>query len=295
VGSVGAKSSAAGAAGASSKAATVGTVMGLGLTVLSAIAASRESTPAPDSAAAAAAQQQMINAEAANILNEANAMMPAQAPASGQPDANATLSALLDNTPSDASTSQIGALLGGDPPAKPPAPKSCSGPVPPSTGTTASQPATFAPGISLWCTVSNEDPCSPSQTITLYAQNQTAQPLAVELNWTVVANVPTQPHYAKAPNVNPNMSPMIDSVEIGLNQGLGTTVMARGSTCSFQNVRVGTLPGPAGDTATMSTYVTPNWGPYMNSSVGLPTLPTAPDTVNDINVPSSLQFPGSNP
>jgi hypothetical protein len=75
-----------------------------------------DDTPAPDPAAAAAAQQQIINAEAADLLSSANSLLPSQPSAgpSTQPNSNAAVSALLDeNTPSNAATAAVNSLLGG--------------------------------------------------------------------------------------------------------------------------------------------------------------------------------------
>lgn len=80
-----------------------------------------DNSPAPDpaaeAAAAAAAQQQLINAQAAQLLADANADLPSYSatPAPAQPDPNATLDNLLDNNsqPADTSTSLIANLLDG--------------------------------------------------------------------------------------------------------------------------------------------------------------------------------------
>jgi hypothetical protein len=75
----------------------------------------RDDAPAPDPAAAAAAQQQIINAEAADLLASANSLLPSQPSAepSTQPDSNAAVSALLDeNTPSNTATAAVSSLLG---------------------------------------------------------------------------------------------------------------------------------------------------------------------------------------
>jgi hypothetical protein len=73
-----------------------------------------DDTPAPDPAAAAAAQQQIINAEAADLLVTANSLLPSQPSAAPtQPDSSAAVSALLDeNTPSNTATAAVNSLLG---------------------------------------------------------------------------------------------------------------------------------------------------------------------------------------
>lgn len=108
-----------------------------------------DAAPAPDpeaaAAAAAAAQQQLINAQAADLLNSANALLPAQpdvpAAAPALPDLNATLDNLLDSgPPADTSTSAITSLLDGDS-------------SPPDAGTTPDSPT--APAADPTATISN--------------------------------------------------------------------------------------------------------------------------------------------
>jgi len=75
---------------------------------------SDDSDSEPDPAAEAAARQQELNAEAANLLASANALLPAlRGGAASAPDSNSAISALLnDGTPSNTSTAAVNALLG---------------------------------------------------------------------------------------------------------------------------------------------------------------------------------------
>jgi hypothetical protein len=103
------------------------TFVNLGLSIIQALQARKaasappavDTPPPPDPAAIAAAQQQAYNNEAAQLLQEANAMLPSQpgTPAGAPPpDPNTTLDNLLDNgPPTDTSTPEIAALLGNPP------------------------------------------------------------------------------------------------------------------------------------------------------------------------------------
>jgi hypothetical protein len=171
-----------------------------------------DAPPPPDPVAEAEARQQALNADAAQLLLQANAMLASQpttpAVASAQPDPNTTLTNLLDNEPpTDTSTQEVSALLGegNTPPGSPPPPDTTStvadllGAGTPQAGTQPSAACTQLPpdGSSSNVQCENLDHPTVPSTITF---GEPQQPLPL-YQWSAPGTDPATTYCQNQPNV----------------------------------------------------------------------------------------------